>query len=155
MLCLNSITSWSLTKDLEGMACEERWAQLGCPVWRPWGDLLALYSSLRRGSTEAGTEPHQGRFRLEVRKKKLPWEWSGTGTGFLARQLMPHGCQYSRGISITPSMTCSKFWLALKWPGSCTRWSLEVSSHWSIQGLDGGRYFDIHGRPLLISRCSA
>jgi len=40
---------------------------------------------------------HQGNFRLDMRKHFFT-EWSGTGTGFLERWLMPQACQCLRGV---------------------------------------------------------
>ena len=75
-----------LVKGLEGMSCEEQLRALGLTSLeerRLRGNLLALYSFLRRGSGEGGAELfslgssartcgnspklHQGRFRLDSR----------------------------------------------------------------------------------------
>uniref|UniRef100_A0A8B9EDP6 Meprin A subunit n=1 Tax=Anser cygnoides TaxID=8845 RepID=A0A8B9EDP6_ANSCY len=44
--------------------------------------------------------------------------WSKTGTGFLERWLMPHGCQCSIGIWKMPLITDFKFWLPVRWSGT-------------------------------------
>lgn len=62
----------------------------------------------------------------------LPWGWPDTGTGFLARLLIPHASQCSSGIWIMPSVTCFNFCLSLKRSGSWTRWSLKVPSNWTV-----------------------
>jgi len=58
-------------------------------------------------------------------KNYLPWWWSNTGKGFLERWLMLRACQCSIVIWIMPLITCFMFWLALKWSGSWTGWSLN------------------------------
>ncbi|KAK4816779.1 hypothetical protein QYF61_022891 [Mycteria americana] len=96
-----------LVKGLEGMSCEERLRTLGLSSLEKRmlrGDLISLYSFLRRGSGEGsadlfslgssdrtrgnGSKLRQGRFRLDIRKHSLPRGWSNTGAGFLERWTM-------------------------------------------------------------------
>lgn len=61
-------------------------------------------------------------------------EWN-TGIIFLEWWLMPHVCQDSGGIWTMLSLMCCNFWLFLKTSGSWTRWSLKVSSIWTIYSI--------------------
>ena len=87
-------------QGLEGMSCNKRLRSLGLSSYgkrRPRGDLIAPCSFLRRGRGEGGaelfslgssdrtggngSEPRQGRFRVDVRKHLFtermvkPWNW--------------------------------------------------------------------------------
>ncbi|KAK4823865.1 hypothetical protein QYF61_007621 [Mycteria americana] len=117
-----------LVTGLEGMSYEERLRTLGLSSMekrRLRGDLIALYSFLRRGSGEGGADLfslvssdrmhgngsklHQGRFRLDIRKHFFTekWKcWTGIGTGFLERWLMPYACHCLRGIWTMPLTIC-------------------------------------------------
>ena len=105
-----------LVKGPEGMSYEERLRALdllSLENGRLRGNLIALCNFLRRGSGEGGADLFslessdgtqgngsklcQGRFRLDMRKHFFT-EWSGTGTGFLERWLMPQACQCLRGV---------------------------------------------------------
>jgi len=118
------------------------WEHLGCPVWRRGGQetphcslqlpgerryrgrcwsLLSITSGRTWGKN---TTLHQGRFRLDLRRNFFSTRLVNTGTGFLARWLMSHARQCSRGIWIMPSIACFNFWLALKGLGGWMRWSL-------------------------------
>jgi len=85
------------------------------------GDLIALYSFLRRGRGEGGAEVFslgssdrtrgngskepQGRFRLDIRKHFFPKRLVRHGTGFLERWSMPQARQCLRGIWTMPLIT--------------------------------------------------
>jgi len=75
----------NLVKGLEGMSYEEQPKQTACLIWRTLrGNLMALYSFLRRGSGQGDADSfslgssdrthgndsklHQRRFRLDIRK---------------------------------------------------------------------------------------
>ena len=107
-----------LLKGLEGMSCEERLRNLGLSSLekrRLRGDLIVLFSFLRRGSGDGGADLfslissdkthgngsklHQGRIRLNIRKHFFTKRgWSNTVTGFLERWSMSQACQCLRGI---------------------------------------------------------
>lgn len=70
--------------------------------------------------------------RVRVNGANHLCERSNTGTGFLVRWLMPHDCRCSKGFWIMLSIIHFNFWLALEWSGNWARWSLEVSSNWTI-----------------------
>ena len=131
-----------LVTRMEGISYEERLRTLGLSSLekrRLRGDLIALYSFLRRGSGEGGAELfslvpsartcgngsklHHGTFRLDMKNHFFTKGCPNPGTGFLERWSMPQACQCLRGIWTMPLMTCFSFWSALKWSGSGT-WSL-------------------------------
>lgn len=118
--------------------------------WKyPWMGMLnfcttSLFNFLSRGSGEGGTElfslvtgdrtqgngtkQHQGRFGLDtLGNVSLLWWLSDTGTGFLTRWLMSCACQCSSGIWKMSLLKCVHFWLALKWLGGWTQWSLKIN----------------------------
>jgi len=107
--------SAELVKVLEGMSCEEQLRTLGLSSLekrRPKGDLLALYSFLRRGSGEggadlfskassdsvhgSGSELHQGRFSLDLRKH------------FFTEWVIKHWNSLSREVVDAPSLSVYK-----------------------------------------------
>jgi len=136
-----------LVTELEGMSCEERLKTLGLSLLgkrRLRGNLMALYSFLRRGPGEGGADLfslgpsdrmlgngsklHKARFRLDIEKHFFT-KMMTIQTGSLERWSMSQACQCLRGIWTMPLITCFNFWSALKWPGSWTRRLLEVPSN--------------------------
>ncbi|KAK4824315.1 hypothetical protein QYF61_013060 [Mycteria americana] len=116
------------------MSYEEQLRTLGLSrleTRRLRGDLMALYSFLRRGSGEGGADLfslgssdrthrngsklHRGDLDWTLGSISLPRGWSNTGTGFLERWSMPQACQCLRGIWTMPLITHFNFWSALTW----------------------------------------
>ena len=104
-----------LVKGLEGMSCEEQLRALGLTSLeerRLRGNLLALYSFLRRGSGEGGAELfslgssartcgnspklHQGKFRLDIRKR------------FFTEKVVKHWNRLPREVVDAPSLSVFK-----------------------------------------------
>ena len=127
-------------KRLEGIPYKEVLRTLGLSSFkkrRLRGDLIALYSFLRRGSRKGradlfslessdrmhgnGSKLCQGRFRLDIRKHFFTEGWSNTGTGFLDKVVNAQACQCSRGIWTMPLIICFNIRSAVNWSGSWTR----------------------------------
>ncbi|KAK4818523.1 LOW QUALITY PROTEIN: hypothetical protein QYF61_014359 [Mycteria americana] len=127
MKVLKSVTG------LEEMSYEEQPRTLGLSSLekrRLRGDLIALYSFLRRGSGEGGAElfslvssnrthgsgskPHQGRFRPDFRKHFFTERVVKHRDSFPGRWSMPQACQCLRGIWTMPLRTRFNFCSALK-----------------------------------------
>ena len=104
-----------LVKGLKGMSYEEQLRTLGLSSLqkrRLRGDLIALYSFLRRASGEGGAELfslypvihthgngsklHQGRFRLDIRKH------------FFTKRVLKHWNRLPREEVDAPSLSVSK-----------------------------------------------
>ena len=117
----------------EGMTYEERLRTLGCPSWRRggWGNLIALCSSLRRGSRgrcqvlllgidgrmqRNGTKLHQ--VILGIGKHVFTKIWDN-----LPRHVVDTLCPsvFKRHFDYDLHKVCFS-WLAVKWSGSWTRW---------------------------------
>jgi len=106
-----------LVKWLVGMSCEEWLRTLSLSALekgRVRGDLLALYSFLRRGSGEGGAELSslvsddrmygncskqlQGKFGLDIRKHFFTERMGNSETGFLERWSVPQDSQCLRHL---------------------------------------------------------
>lgn len=84
-------------------------------TWSSMTECLGMAQSCNRGGSD-----------WALGNIHFPWWWSNTEAGFLARWLVPHGCQCSRDISPMFSLVNFNFWLKIS--SSWTRSSLKCPS---------------------------
>ena len=67
-------------------------------------------------------EPFQPKplYDSTTKKNAFTLKMISTGPSFLKSWLMPRACQWSRGIWMMSLVICFVFWLAPKWPDTCT-----------------------------------